>query len=172
MMDTPDNEDAIKPAGIVRRFLARLVDINIELIAALFILGSVYIPNPITNAIAIFAGAMLIDFFTNYFFGNSLGKFLCALSVRKKGAKMQPRDWMRRTAGVWVEGFAFGAPGIYLLTMLWQMFRIRAGKPASYDATAGYEVVGRRMTKLEIGFLIAWGLFMVIAIMVFRILNK
>ena len=92
MMDAPDNEDAIKPAGIVRRFLARLVDINIELIASLFILGPIYIPSPITNAIVIFAGAMLIDFFINYFFGNSLGKFLCALSVRKNGAKMQLRD--------------------------------------------------------------------------------
>ena len=76
-------------------------------------------------------------------FGNSLGKALFSVEVRKNGAKIGRGQYLLRNLAVFTMGFGLSLPFVTLVTQTWQYFRLKSGKQAIYDDLLNMQTVCR-----------------------------
>ncbi|WP_438979030.1 RDD family protein [Polynucleobacter sp.] len=146
-----------------RRFFARNFDLYLEImllsIFAQFTLAKystwyvnlINTPNnDIVIAIIFTPFALLLDAIICQLFGNSLGKYLLGIEVRKIKGQLSLQDWINRSGGVWFNGYALGFPLFNIYTFLKQKGRIDKGQPTTYDERGGFQVFARELTKFQI----------------------
>jgi uncharacterized RDD family membrane protein YckC len=135
-------------AGKWRRFLARLIDIWIELLGLAWAVGYVgariepafglWLQRPesgLIYAVALGPFAMLLDALLIVIFGNSIGKAIFGIKVSTTGgAKLSLTDHVNRSIGCWWYGLGALIPIVSLFTMAIQGRKVDAGKFTSYDA--------------------------------------
>ena len=86
-------------------------------------------------------------------FGNTLGKKLMGIQVLEAdGRKVSRSRYFRRNLQVFLEGYALGIPPLFLISFIWQSERVYRGKPATYDARLGFQVVSNG--KSYVGFFV------------------
>jgi len=145
-----------------RRFFARNFDLYLEImllgIVAQFTLGKysswyVNLMNQPNNdyvvAIIFIPFALLLDAVICNIFGNSLGKYLLGVNVRKVKGEITLQDWISRAGGVWFNGYALGFPLFNIYTFLKQKGRLESGKQAIYDERGGFQVFAKELTRFQ-----------------------
>lgn len=148
-----------------RRFFARVIDIQLEMIFLGFFFGEIiskYISyiNPIflninSSENDYIAGMILLPFsltinaFICNYFGTSLGKYLLGINVKKVG-KITLKDWLIRSFRLWRSGFAFGIPFLYLWTLNREQKLIYKNQQTTYDQLSGISVSASKLSKFQI----------------------
>ena len=105
-------------------------------------------------------------------FGNTLGKKLMGIQVLEAdGRKVSRSRYFRRNLQVFLEGYALGIPPLFLISFIWQSERVYRGKPATYDARLGFQVVSNG--KSYVGFfVVVWIILMFLLGKVLPFLGK
>ncbi|MBC6413790.1 MAG: RDD family protein [Chromatiales bacterium] len=142
----------LKLANRWPRFFARYFDLLLEsivLIIALTILGIIFpvfiraiiSTNAVILGIILFPVVLLFDALISKIAGNTPGKAILGLKVLTLDNKpLTLSQYLARNSRMWVTGFAFGIPLIYLFTFIYQALRLGKKKPASYDESIGCRV--------------------------------
>lgn len=163
------SEVVTKQAAPTIRFFARFLDVAIESL----LIGLIFAPhlpeNNIQKSLIAMILVLALDFAINAIVGNTLGKFLFGLYVRKGEARLNWSDWLTRTLGIWISGFAFGLPPFNLFTFGMQFYRLKKGKPASYDQKNKFIVLAKKISVVRLIFVSALAAAILFANLVFNI---
>ncbi len=149
-------------AGSWRRFFARMFDLYFEIMLIGFFAEMTLakystwytglINNPHTDrilGIVFIPFALILDALICHFFGNSLGKYLLGIHIKKLG-KISLKDWLKRAFGVWCSGFAFGLPLFSLWTFNKQQKLIDKGQRTTYDERYGFQVFSEKLSRFQL----------------------
>lgn len=160
------------------RFFARFIDIGIVYFLLILVLGvcSLIFP-PIANALAVLAKNPVIDivfstmatililalieplFIANY--GQTPGKWLLNTKVlNSEGGLLTPSQAKQRSFGVYIYGYLFGIPGIFLITLLIESSRLEKEGKTSWDRKGGFIVRHEKIGVLRV--IIAFFVFILI----------
>ena len=150
-------------AGSWPRFFARMLDLQLLFFIAMA--AGVPMANRfpgIASAImdtfwAIPAGMLLVlvlllvDGLIAATAGNTPFKVLLGVRVQKAdGERLNAGEHVSRSFGVWLRGMAMGIPFVNLVAMYRQGTRVSGGNPATYDESAGYRVLGRKVNMARV----------------------
>lgn len=151
-----NTSDPYKTAGPWARFFARIFDLWWQLLLLSLITGFIigrYFPeyaslydDPSKSqllTLALFPAALLLDAIIYRVCGNTPGKALLGVKVTRTNSNNLPlSSVIGRNLELWASGLALALPLINLITMGRQYYRLRRGKPASYDE--GSDIVVRQ----------------------------
>lgn len=158
-LDAKNDDDSISPAhqkqaGLWRRFFARIFDVWFFMLVVcipLIFAWAYYAPssylsfmpeNELVAGICILFFVFIIDAIAYAIFGNTPGKALLGLRVKKaNGGKYLFGEYAIRNLSVWWTGFALGIPLLNFVTMFLQFRKVKKTGFASYDADKKGEVV-------------------------------
>ena len=76
-------------------------------------------------------------------FGNSIGKALYSVEVRRQGRRVGGARYALRNLAVWGLGMGCNLPFLNLAAVVWQYFRLKNGKQAIYDDLLDMQTVCR-----------------------------
>ncbi|MES0212460.1 RDD family protein [Mesorhizobium sp. M0028] len=158
-------------AGPWLRFLARCLDvwlvttmltISLGLVLAFYLPSALLALNSANDKVLglIFLPiVMILLALCTATFGNTIGKALLGITVRKLTQQGSLGFFLKREMRVWTEGLAIGIPFIALFTQGSQYRKVVAGQPASYDLGRG-RVEARPVSafRKSLGVLILVGL--------------
>lgn len=165
------------------RFFARLFDIWLEVSVIAFIAGFIlakysaslfeFIQQPFTSQLfgcLCLPFALILDALIYQVFGNTIGKKILSLDVRKSsGTALTFTEYLSRNSRLWFKGFGFGIPFVSLFTMANEGNRIDRELPASYDGKTNDRV---RSKPITIGRKIVFGLAFVTVFIGLKVLDS
>lgn len=153
-------DNTLYVAGPWRRYFARTLDLILSVVFAVALFLLLVLLNPsfahsISTSkpehialleIALLPIALIIDALIYKLFGNTLGKAILRVAVRKADtAALGFGDYLARNFRLWLSGLGFGIPVLALIPAVYQARRLYSGKPASYDEKAGDQVLAPRI---------------------------
>lgn len=168
-------EKHYETAGAWRRFFARIFDVWNSLLLIcmpLLFVWAYYSPHTYFKAvpqnelvlgmILIFI-AFIVDSIIYDCFGNTLGKALLGLKLRKPGnEKYSSGEYLRRNMAAWWAGFAIGIPILNLVTMFNQYRRLKKTGYTIYDVDKKGVVIIEGSSLFKTTFFIFWSSILVI----------
>jgi hypothetical protein len=86
---------------------------------------------------------LVLDTLIYAVFGNSIGKALYSVEIRRQGRRIGGGRYALRNLAVWVLGLGCSLPFLNLATVVWQYFRLKNGKQAIYDDLLDMQAVCR-----------------------------
>lgn len=169
----PQQQEITKPKDIrVTRFIARSFDLLWESLVVFtpfllmpFFIGQSYIElidsyihdevlrlitYEVVFPVTILFFALILDSATHTVFGNTPGKALLKLKVvDSEKDKLAYATHMKRNLGFMVQGVGLNISLLALVAPLYQFFRMKKGRSASYDEKAGYQILSENLTALR-----------------------
>jgi uncharacterized RDD family membrane protein YckC len=157
-LPAPEPAVAATPAGPWPRFVARKIDLSINLILLGGVIGMVrpsVIPSDALNHLGatLLLGllslpfAMILDAVVYSVFGNTPGKWLAGIRVMRFDKSSVPfATYLRRNFGVYWSGLGANVPLVTLITLLSAHDKASRGEAQSWDEAAGtraYKVAPR-----------------------------
>lgn len=149
-------------AGPWRRFFARMFDVwffTLSVCMPLLFFWAYYFPlsyislipkNEILLGMCILLAAFIADSIVYSIFGNTPGKALLGVKVRKPdGCKYLAEEYFVRNLYVWWSGLALGIPILNFVTMFMQYRKIKTKGFASYDLEKESEVLVERESSFK-----------------------
>jgi len=86
---------------------------------------------------------LVLDTLIYAVFGNSIGKTLYSVEVRRQGRRVGGARYALRNLAVWGLGMGCNLPFLNLAGVVWQYFRLKNGKQAIYDDLLDMQTVCR-----------------------------
>lgn len=147
------------------RWAARTIDFNVSALVGALALGIflAILGFDFENANEIlleyliaYPAGLALDALCYHLFGQTLGKYLFALRVRRQnGMRLSFGAYLKRNFWVFVKGLGLSIPLVCIITQVVQYNRVNAGKSASYDEGMDLEIVRVRHSSVRTFFGIA-----------------
>ena len=132
------------------RWAARMVDLMISNLLAAIVLVLLFAfseiesenMNSLAEYLLIIPAGLVLDAICYHFFGQTIGKYLFAVRVRRQnGTCLSFGEYLKRNFWVFVKGLGLCIPIVNLITEVIQFNRLHDGKAASYDEGKDVRVV-------------------------------